>query len=99
MRQEGFDNRWLGPGPWSASTWIEVLISQEKDGGEVVSAITINGQENWRKVNPVAEQFTNVDVYARDGVHGNPAWNSLMRGLSIQIGQNQEKEKILHGKL
>merc|ERR1711978_37821 len=27
--QERFKNRWLGPGPWSAASWIEVVISQE----------------------------------------------------------------------
>ena len=33
-------------------SWIEVLISQEKEGSEVVFTITINGEEKFRRVNP-----------------------------------------------
>ena len=81
-------------------SWIEVLISQEKEGSEVVYTITINGEEKFRWVKPNAEELTNMDVYARDGIHAYIGESlGLMRGLSIQIGQDQDKKKILHGKL
>lgn len=100
MRQEGVGKTWVGPGPWLASSWIEVLISQEKEGSEVVYTITINGEEKFRWVKPNAEELTNMDVYARDGIHAYIGESlGLMRGLSIQIGQDQDKKKILHGKL
>ena len=44
--------------------WIKIEISQVKAGSQYVYSIAINGEERFSEENTMAEEFSNVHVYA-----------------------------------
>lgn len=65
------------------STWTSVNVSQEWRGGKFLFRIHIDGQEEHSVENSQATEFTDVNVFASNGLQMN-VMNGFVRNLVIK---------------